>query len=80
MKTVPAGVANRTFSKLLAEAEAGEEIVITRRGVAVAKLLPMTDRIAGRARKAAVRRMIARMERGAHLSGAKMAREEIYKR
>ena len=80
MKTVPASVANRAFSKLLAEAEAGEEIVITRRGVAVAKLVPMTDRIAGRAREAAVRRMIARMERGAHLGGAKMPRDEIYKR
>jgi prevent-host-death family protein len=80
MKTVSASVANRAFSKLLAKAEAGEEIVITRRGVAVAKLVPMPDRIAGRASKAAVRRMIARMERGARLGGAKMARDEIYRR
>lgn len=80
MKTVPARQANQAFSKLLAEAEAGEEIVITRRGLAVAKLVPVTARDAGSARQAAVRRMIARMERGARLGGIKVPREEIYQR
>lgn len=80
MKTVPARQANQAFSKLLAEAEAGEEIVITRRGIAVAKLVPVTARDAGSARQAAVRRMIARMERGARLGGIKVPREEIYQR
>lgn len=80
MKTVPARQANQAFSKLLAEAEAGEEIVITRRGIAVAKLVPVTARDAGSARQAAVRRMIARMERGARLGGIKVPREEIHQR
>lgn len=80
MKTVPARQANQAFSKLLAEAEAGEEIVITRRGVAVAKLVPVNARDAGSDRKAAVRRMIARMERGARLGGIKVPREKIYER
>ncbi|MGD9510519.1 MAG: type II toxin-antitoxin system Phd/YefM family antitoxin [Geminicoccaceae bacterium] len=40
MRTVSAREANQQFSKLLEAAAAGEEIVITRRGLPVARLVP----------------------------------------
>ncbi|MCH7227447.1 type II toxin-antitoxin system Phd/YefM family antitoxin [Haloferula sp. A504] len=41
MKTATVREAQHHFSKLLKELEHGEEIVITRRGVSVGKLVPM---------------------------------------
>ena len=40
MRSVTAREANQSFSRILSEAEAGEEIVITRRGKVVARLMP----------------------------------------
>ena len=80
MRRVSAREANQTFSRLLAEAAAGGEIIITRRGEPVAKLSPLNaDRMRDR-RTAAVKRMMARMRRGVHLGGVKVAREEMHER
>lgn len=40
MRTVPVAEAKARFSELLTAVEAGEEVVITRRGKAVARLSP----------------------------------------
>lgn len=83
MRTVSARDANQKFSTLLAEAASGEEVVITRHGKPVAKLVPVTDRQAPRAdaeREAAIRRMVERMRKGVHLGGVKVDRDEIYDR
>lgn len=80
MKTMSARAANQAFSRLLAEAAAGEEIIITRRGVPVAKIGPVSSGDASRERAAAVRRMKRRMKKGVHLGGIKVPREEIYQR
>ncbi|MFD4444449.1 type II toxin-antitoxin system Phd/YefM family antitoxin [Nocardia sp. NPDC058519] len=40
MKEISATEAARAFARVLDEAEAGEEFVITRKGVCVARLLP----------------------------------------
>lgn len=40
MRTVTVAAAKSRLSAVLAEVEAGEEIVITRRGVAVARIVP----------------------------------------
>ena len=44
MSTVSAREANQQFSKVLERAVAGEEVTITRRGVPVAKLVPVPCR------------------------------------
>ena len=80
MKTISAREANQAFSKLLAAAAAGEEFVITRRGTPVAKLGPVSARDADEKRKAAGRRMMRRMRRGARLGGIKVPREQLYER
>ena len=43
MRTVSAREANQQFSKILEAAVGGEEVTITRRGVPVAKLVPVHD-------------------------------------
>jgi len=80
MKSVSARVANQAFSRLLAAAAAGEEIVIMRRGKAVARLGPVAADEADATRQRAVRRMIRRMRRGFRLGGVKIPREAIYER
>ncbi len=47
MKSVPVVEAKSRFSALLAAAEAGEEIAITRHGRQVARLLPPAELMAG---------------------------------
>ena len=41
MKTITTTMANREFSKLMARAEAGQETTITKRGKAIAKIIPV---------------------------------------
>ncbi len=80
MKTISARAANQAFSKLLAAAAGGEEIVITRRGTPVAKLVPISAGERDAERSRAVRRMARRMRRGVRLGGIKVPREAIYER
>ncbi|MSO92748.1 MAG: type II toxin-antitoxin system prevent-host-death family antitoxin [Rhodospirillales bacterium] len=80
MKTVSARAANQSFSKLLARAAAGEEVVITRRGKPVAKIGPIAKRTADKAREAAIKRMITRMRKGMHLGGVRYTRDQMHER
>lgn len=78
MKQVSARDANQRFSKLLAEVAGGREIVITRHGKPVARLVPVSAERASAERAAAVKRLRARMKRGLSLGGAKFNRDELY--
>ena len=81
MRTVSLTTANQEFSKLIREVECGEELVITRRGVPIARLLPHPgDRTADPTWTAAYQRMMARLEEGAPLGGLKIRREELFDR
>ena len=80
MKTVSAREANQHFSKLLAEVEAGREVIITKYGKPVAKLGRVTPKEDTPERRAAIEKMIARMQQGYDLGGVKIDREEIYDR
>lgn len=66
-KTVGAFEAKTHFSALLERAERGEEIVITRRGKAVAKIVPVKKRID----PAETRKVLARMRKRAKTTGIK---------
>lgn len=82
MKTISAREANQGFPELLAEVAAGEEVVITRRGQPVARLVPFRgdEMIPERERAAAVERMIERMTKGVHLGGLRVRRDEMHER
>jgi prevent-host-death family protein len=80
MKKIAAREANQGFSKLLAEVAKGQEVVITRRGKPVARLVPVADYAAARKRKAAIKRLLARLERGVPLGGLRATRDEMHER
>ena len=80
MKVVSARDANQSFSKLLAEVEAGRTVVITKRGLPVARMLPVRRPLQGKAREAAITRAIALMERGLPLGGRRFTRDEMHER
>jgi prevent-host-death family protein len=69
MREIGAFEAKNKLSSLLDEIERGEEIVITRRGRAIAKLVPATVAVDREKTKAAARRIVRR-HRGIRLEGA----------
>lgn len=77
-RIVSARRANREFSKLLAAAADGAEIVITRRGTPVAKLVPVARRLSGAKREKAIKELIEMMRTGIPMGGVKVSRDEIY--
>lgn len=79
MKTVTAREANQKFSQLLASVDKGEEVVITRRGVPVARLVPEVA-AKGDERAQARRELMDMLRKGVPLGGVRANRDEIYDR
>ena len=79
MKTVSAREANQRFSKLLARAAAGEEIVITKRGTPIARLAPVAAK-GRRSADDAGKLLLEFLRKGLPLGGVRVNREEIYDR
>ena len=80
-KVVTLREANQSFARCIREVEAGEEFVITRNGMPVARLVPVSDRrVLTPEQEAALARTKARMEEGWSLGGAKFNRDELYER
>ena len=82
MRTVSAREANQQFSKILEAAVEGEEVTITRRGVPVAKLVPLlTDEALiarERRRRAALEWLCSEPLQGGTLDS--WSRDELYER
>ncbi len=81
MRTVSLMTANQEFSRLIREVERGEDIVITRRGRPIARLVPhRSDRTAHPEWRAAYGRMMERLEEGVSLGGLRVERDTLYDR
>ena len=81
MKSVTAREANEAFSRVLGEAESGEEIVITRYGKPVAVLRAYRLSLPTPERQAAVEHAIRLMEQAPHLGMARQfSRDEMHER
>lgn len=80
MRTVSAREANQRFSRLLEDAAGGEEITITRRGVPVAKLVPVGGSEAQAERERRKAAALAWFRSGALQGGvvADWTRDELY--
>ncbi len=78
MRTVGAREANQQFARLLREAEGGEEIIITRNSLPVARLSPIDSKRDEKRRDAAWRRLEKLMEQGLDLGGRRWTREEMH--
>ncbi|MGD9509429.1 MAG: type II toxin-antitoxin system Phd/YefM family antitoxin [Geminicoccaceae bacterium] len=79
MKSVTAREANQSFSRILSEAEAGEEIVITRHGKPVATLRAYRESQHDVDRQAALEHAIRLMENAPALGTARrFTRDEMH--
>ena len=73
--------ANQHLSRYLERVEQGAEIIITRRGKAIARVLPIeTEPRLSDAQRAARERLRERMSRGYSLGGARVDREVLHER
>lgn len=81
MRTVPLTIAKQAFSKLIKQVEQGEEVVITRRGKPIARLVPhKADKTKDPEWVAAYDRLMKRLEKGIRLGGLRINRDELYDR
>jgi prevent-host-death family protein len=81
LRSISAREANQAFSRILGEAEAGEEIVITRRGRPVATLRPFRQAEMTPEKRAAVEKAIAMMRQGLPLGVTRpFTRDEMHER
>jgi prevent-host-death family protein len=85
MTTIGAREANRSFSKILREAESGKAVTITRNGRPVARLVPApvpagVEAMSEEERKAAKKDLMDLLEKGFHLGGRGFTRDEMHER
>ena len=81
MATVGAREANRSFSKILREAESGKSVTITRNGKPVARLEPVAAKpVSEKQRKESLKRMMTLLEKGYDLGGGPYSRDEMHER
>ena len=85
MSTVGAREANRSFSKILKEAENGKSITITRNGKPVARLIPApvpagAESMTEEDRKAAHKRLMDLLDKGLDFGGRRFTRDEMNER
>jgi prevent-host-death family protein len=72
--------ANQQFSRLLAAAANGEEIVITRRGKPVAVLAPYRQAPLTPEQKKAIEELVEMMKRGLGKGARRFTRDEMHER
>jgi prevent-host-death family protein len=80
MRRVSLREANQNFSSCIAEVEAGERLVLLRRGKPVAEIVPYTRKRLDPVREAARRRLIALMRKGLPLGGVAPTRDQMHER
>lgn len=82
MSFVGAREANRSFSRILKEAESGKTVTITRNGKPVAELSPIGKKWKSKAeREKAIAKMVDTLKNsGLHLGGGPYSREDMHKR
>ena len=69
MREVPLHEANQNFSACIAEVEAGERLVLTRRGEPVAEIVPYSGKKLDAKQEAARKRLLALMDAGKDWGG-----------
>jgi prevent-host-death family protein len=73
--------ANQHLARYVKVVESGDEVIITRRGRPVAKLIPIAvEKSLNVEQQAAMERTLARMQNGYSLGGQATARDELYER
>lgn len=81
MRRISLREANQQFSACIAEVEQGEHIVVERRGVPVAEIIPFQEKVPSkRRREESIREMMAILERGIPMGAQAPTRDEMHDR
>jgi prevent-host-death family protein len=81
MRRVSLREANQNFSSCVAEVEAGESLILVRRGKPVARIVPFSEEEPRDPKhEAAVKKLAAFLKEGFDLGGIKVNREDLYER
>jgi prevent-host-death family protein len=80
MRQISLREANQNFSTCIAEVEAGEPLVLTRRGKPVAEIIPYSGTKSDPKREAARRKLLALMDEKIDLGGKPFSAEERHGR
>ena len=80
MRHVSLREANQNFSSCIAEVEAGERLVLLRRGKPVAEIVPYTGSRPDPKREAVRKQLLALMDEGLDLGGKRFTYEERHGR
>ncbi|HSZ75470.1 MAG TPA: type II toxin-antitoxin system prevent-host-death family antitoxin [Rhizomicrobium sp.] len=80
MSSVGAREANRSFSKILREAESGKTVTITRNGRPVAQLVPVAPLVPPKRSKKSLKKFLDMLEKGFDLGGKGFTRDEMHER
>lgn len=80
MRQVSLREANQNFSAYIAEVEAGEELVLMRRGKPVAEIIPYSASKPDPKREAARKKLLAIMDKGLDLGGKPFTSKERHGR
>ena len=81
MRRVSLREANQNFSSCVAEVEAGESLILVRRGKPVARMIPFdAEDSRDLKHEAAVKQLAVFLREGHDLKGVKVNREELYDR
>lgn len=79
-KTISLRDANQGFARCIRDVEAGEELVITRNGTPVARIVPIRRRVLSAAQEAALARTHARAEEGWDIGAGPLDRDALHER
>jgi prevent-host-death family protein len=80
MRRVSLREANQNFSTCIAEVEAGERLVLLRRGKPVAEIIPYSKKRLDPKRRAAHRELMAILREGIPMGGVPPTRDEMHER
>lgn len=81
MQQISLREANQHLSRYIDAVEQGDEIIITKRGQPVAKLLAITPSHQLSLRQKVVwKRLLTSLQKGYHLGGKKITREKLHER
>ena len=80
MRRVSMREANQNFSSLVAEVEAGERLILERRGVPVAEVIPFREPAADRKREKRLEELRRRLLKGIPLGGVAPSKDEMHGR
>ena len=72
--------ANQNLSKYIAEVEEGEHLIVERRGVPVAEILPFRKRPGPEEREARWQAMLAVLDQGIDMGGVVPTKDEMHER